>query len=71
MEHKYTEAEKRERIESVRGRECTLNGVRAIIGVDEDGYASIGQLDAPMLSCQFSWTAVWNILDNRAGCFYS
>jgi hypothetical protein len=51
------------------GRACTLHGEPAKIVKDVDGHASVAPLDSSRGSVPYSWTAVYNIMDNRNGKF--
>jgi len=53
------------------GSKCTLNGINATVCMNEAGFAVIGQLSAPFQAVEYSWTAVWNTLENRGGKFSS
>ncbi len=47
------------------GRAVTLTGEPAKITMDREGYAQIAPLDPARGTVPYSWTAVWNIIDNR------
>ena len=51
------------------GQTCTLNGLPAKILFNyREGCASVGQLDGPLI-IDWSWAAVFNIVDNKRGDF--
>jgi hypothetical protein len=51
------------------GQPCTLNGKPAKIVKDSDGFANVAPLDPEQGAVPYSWTAIYNIMDNRNGRF--
>jgi len=65
----YTDQEKENRMKWV-GKECTLDGLPAIIRMDGMGYPRVRQTVEPCHEIACSWTKVWNVLENREGRFF-